>query len=233
MYRHGLDGTPPDVLKPRQYMLKESKLLRNLTLKEYPMYLQDKADERNARHPGGQPVKLVASKECLLGKLWDAFDCKGPGGEETVYIDQGLTTSFWKRSDEGRLHDVEQHDGDYKKRWSTRVEEYLKRQKDLHGARGEATPSDDDPYWEAWNLLIDEYKHLLLDNHSPWEREMLPQEFFHEVASLYEVCYEKARKMPGFTGKSRIQFVWRLAGEQLKQMKSKYKRIVEAETLFV
>jgi hypothetical protein len=199
-----------------------------------------------------QMVKLAKSSESLLGKLWHNVLCS-PSGELTgVHLDPDLSRATWPRCREARSG-TPAFDNRYVERWTGLYTEYARRERELRGERGEGTPIEkDDPYWESYRELIAEYRALLFEHHSPWDVVMNPQELYAEVAAIYEVCYNAARlqlqrrrtienqqegaasssasasaSAPRQYGTGHIKFPWRIATEQLTEMKEKARRLAE------
>ena len=264
LYRLGLDATPPDTAKPTSYT---PQLPAKLCLHEYPEHMKAKADEKNARAAhrasassgsGGRSVSLVASKQSLLAKLWHAVLCSPSGELAPIHVDPDLSRTRWPRCPDARAGTAA-YDDHYVKLWSERYDEYARRERELRGERGEGTPiGDDDPYWEQYREILAEYRALLYQNHTEWERLMNPQELYAEVAAMYEVCYRAAHfqqlqqqhmregsqqvavasasalsnasalRQPG-TG--RIRFPWRIATQQLLEMKEKARQLAQGESL--
>ena len=130
-----------------------------------------------------------------------------------------------------------------------RYSEFTEREQRLRGESGGGLlrdKGDNDPYWAAYGELVAEYRTLLFLGKSEWEVEMTPQELYAEVAALYEVCYKRGaaaaaaaashqsrstgttdgtHRQPG--GLGCINFPWRIAKRQLKEMKEKAKRLEE------
>ena len=226
--------------------------------------MKGKADEKNARAmqrasasgaAGRKMVSLIESKESLLAKLWHAVLCSSSGELPAIRIDPDLSRERWPRCPDARVG-TPAFDNHYVELWKERYEEYARRERQLRGERGEGTPiEDDDPYWEHYRELIAEYRALLFQNHTVWDRLMNPQELYAEVAAIYEVCYKAAhyqiqqrRMIEGQregvasasasastplrrqSGLGRIRFPWRIAHQQLVEMKEKARQLAQGES---
>jgi hypothetical protein len=248
LYRVGLDAAPPDAIKPVSYM---ERMPAQLCCHEYPEHMKNKADEKNGRAlqrasssgaAGTRMVSLVESKESLLARLWHAVLCSSSGELSAIHVDPAGTPAF---------------DNHYVELWKERYAEYARRERELRGKRGEGTLiEDDDPYWEQYRELIAEYSALLFQHHPQWERLMNPQEIYAEVAAIYEVCYKAAHYQlqqqrtlegqredvaaalvsastaaPRQPGAGRIRFPWRIAQQQLLEMKEKARQLAQGDSL--
>ena len=117
--------------------------------------MKAKADEKNAR-AGRSTVKLVASQESLLAKLWHAVLCTPSGGlaPSAARLDPDLSRATWPRCHDARAgtHEFDEH---YVRLWRERYAEYGRRERELRGERGEGTPiDDDDRYWDEYRALV-------------------------------------------------------------------------------
>merc|ERR1712087_318817 len=136
--------------------------------------------------------------------------------------------------------------------WKARWEEYKARYWELRNSRSMTADEEGASFWQAYAELVDEFKKLLLDNHSVWDQLMNPQEFYAEVAAIYETCYEaysRALHSKNLRQQSAaaasdapaaavdeptmgdnfhtglLNFPWRLAAPQLAEMKEKAVRL--------
>ena len=201
-------------------------------------------------------VKVIPSTESLLAKLWHAALLCPSGEPAEVKVDPDLSRATWPRCSGARTG-TPAYDDHYVDLWSGRFREYVRRERELRGPRDVNTLIEaDDPYWEQYRELIAEYRELLLQNHTPWDRFMNPQELYAEVAALYEVCYKAARDVqlqqrrmressqhegeasasasastsaPTQPSTSRICFPWRIAEQQLLEMKEKARQLAVAQ----
>jgi hypothetical protein len=227
---------------------------------EYPEHMKGKADEKNARAEQravetgatvGRKVRIIESNQSLLARLWHAVLCTSSGELGTIHLDPDLSRMTWPRCRDARTG-TPGYDDHYVRLWNERFDEYARRERAIRGERGEGTMiEEDDPYWEQYRELIAEYRALLLQNHTEWERVMNPQELYAEVAAIYEVCYTAARhqqqhrrvvegsQQEGATSASgpprqlatgRIRFPWRIANQQLLEMKEKARLLTQAES---
>ena len=271
LYRLGLDATPPDTAKPTRYMQPLPLSLRSY---EYPEHMKGKADEKNARAAqhasasgvaGGRVVKLISSTESLLAKLWHAVLCSPSGELEAIQLDPDLSRARWPRCHDARTG-TPAYDDHYVRLWRERYGDYVRRERELRGERGDGTPiEEDDPYWDQYNELIAEYRAMLFQNHTEWERLMTPAEIYAEVAAIYEVCYKAAHhevqqlrmrkgsqhegeasgsastsasvlagtsSVPRQPGTARIRFPWRIADQQLLEMKAKARQLAQGESFY-
>ena len=179
----------PDLTKPASY---GPHCPPTLCSYEYPEHMQGKADEKNARArqrasggSGGKMVKVIPSTESLLAKLWHAALLCPSGEPAEVKVDPDLSRATWPRCSGARTG-TPAYDDHYVDLWSGRFREYVRRERELRGPRDVNTLIEaDDPYWEQYRELIAEYRELLLQNHTPWDRFMNPQELYAEVAALY------------------------------------------------
>jgi len=249
----------------------QERLPADLVSREYPEHMKIKADERKRNAAarlndsgggdgGGDgssrssrtAVELVPSEDTLLAKLWHQVLASPSGELSRVDLDRHLSTGFWRRSPSARSGTAE-YDQHYIKLWKGRWIDFSKREAALRGGRGDATLDDDDPYWDAFQELVEEFRALLFDGHSKWDRDMNPQELYAEVAALYETCYQlyrdkaatvrRAQQSPpesaphaaAMDGGARpmgvgcIKFPWRLAAKQLMEMKEKAPRLEAAQ----
>lgn len=206
----------------------------------------DKMEERNARHRAmgsrGSGVTLCESNQSLLAKLWHNVLVTGSGELPTIQVDPHLSRAVWRRTADSPHKGTEVYDDYYLKLWSGRYEEYAKREQDLRGQRGEATPiGKDDPYWGRYHELVNEYRNMLNENHTLWERLVAPSEYYAEVAAIYEACYKVARhqqqartsvasgtpsNQEAVISTGRINFPWRIALLPLREMKEKARQMV-------
>ena len=205
---------------------------------------------------GIRMVSLVESKESLLARLWHAVLCSSSGELSAIHVDPDLSRARWQRCPDPRAG-TPAFDNHYVELWKERYAEYARRERELRGKRGEGTLiEDDDPYWEQYRELIAEYSALLFQHHPQWERLMNPQEIYAEVAAIYEVCYKAAHYQlqqqrtlegqregvasalvsastaaPRQPGAGRIRFPWRIAQQQLLEMKEKARQLAQGDSL--
>lgn len=122
-------------------------------------------------------------------------------------------------------------------------------------APGEASLSYDDdaehPFWARHRELVDKYRKLLFDKYTAEEIVFGSHELYAEVSAIYELCYgiakgkQEAREQAREQGQQHkqmdsgssdddngrtdwdalIKWPWRLAADQLKEMKSKAKKL--------
>ena len=261
-YRLGLDAMPPDTAKPTSYMDRLPAKLCRYEYPEHMKGKADEKNARAAQHAsasggasGDRRVSLVASRESLLAKLWHAALSSPSGAPAPFHVDPDLSRARWPRCPDARAG-TPAYDDQYMKLWSERYAEFARRERELRGERGEGPIEENDPYWERYHELIAEYRALLLQKYSEWETLMNPQELYSEVAALYEVCYQAARvqqlqqrrvveggttsasavasaSAPRQQGTGRICFPWRIAHQQLLEMKEKARRLAQGDVAFI
>jgi len=86
--------------------------------------------------------------------------------------------------------------------------------------------ADDSPYWEAYRELESEMRARYVDGYTPAELAGTVDQgdLFAEAAAIYEVCYPGT---PERCTAAAIKFPFRIAQEQLVQMKGRARKLDE------
>ena len=134
--------------------------------------METRKNERNERRQrsGKDGVVTLAPdpSQSLLGKLWNEEFLAAPGGALNINLDTDLTRATWTREPGNDEHA-------YYAKWKSLVTEYFSRYRQLRGHLDDGAILEDDPFWEQWRELVDEYRNKLFSSHNEWERVFRPQ----------------------------------------------------------